>query len=598
MTTNLITMLQDPNQKDRNLFYKVITNPVGAFSTIMVTLFTLVAVFARFLMPYDPNVSDYNALSLDPSPAHIMGTDDLGHDIFSRMILGTQFTLSGALLCVSIALLLGCTLGLLAGYFGGLWDSIGNWLSNILQALPGLVVLLAAAAVLGNNLYLAMSIYGLLLSPAFFRLMFVTVRGVRNELYVDAARVSGLSDFAIITRHVLGVVRAPIIIQSGIVASISISIQSGLQFLGFGSTDTISWGSLLMDGFANIWNHPVRLIWPSVGLALLLVSIVLFATTLRDELERSGTRVRKSTKKSLVAHRRAEASEAPIIHTEADRNGEEILSIKNLEIGYLQGQGNYKVVVHDANLSINKGEVVGLVGESGSGKTQTALALLGLLPQGGTILGGSIEFDGKDLAKISSKEFDGLRGRRISYIPQEPMSNLDPSFTIGSQMVEPLRVVMKLGKVEAKARALELLAMVGLPNPEKTFRSYPHEISGGQAQRVLIAKALSCGPELIIADEPTTALDVTIQAEILDVLRDLQKRTGVAILLVTHNFGVVADLCDRVAVMQHGRVIESGGIYDIFDNAKHSYTRELLGAILDENGPAREAYELEVKAGN
>ena len=598
MTTNLITMLQDPNQKDRNLFYKVITNPVGAFSTIMVTLFTLVAVFARFLMPYDPNVSDYNALSLDPSPTHIMGTDDLGHDIFSRMILGTQFTLSGALLCVSIALLLGCTLGLLAGYFGGLWDSIGNWLSNILQALPGLVVLLAAAAVLGNNLYLAMSIYGLLLSPAFFRLMFVTVRGVRNELYVDAARVSGLSDFAIITRHVLGVVRAPIIIQSGIVASISISIQSGLQFLGFGSTDTISWGSLLMDGFANIWNHPVRLIWPSVGLALLLVSIVLFATTLRDELERSGTRVRKSTKKSLVSHRRTEASEAPIIHTEADRKGEEILSIKNLEIGYLQGQGNYKVVVHDANLSINKGEVVGLVGESGSGKTQTALALLGLLPHGGTILGGTIEFDGKDLAKISSKEFDGLRGRRISYIPQEPMSNLDPSFTIGSQMVEPLRVVMKLGKVEAKARALELLAMVGLPNPEKTFRSYPHEISGGQAQRVLIAKALSCGPDLIIADEPTTALDVTIQAEILDVLRDLQKRTGVAILLVTHNFGVVADLCDRVAVMQHGRVIESGGIYDIFDNAKHSYTRELLGAILDENGPAREAYELEVKAGN
>jgi ABC-type dipeptide/oligopeptide/nickel transport system ATPase component len=211
-------------------------------------------------------------------------------------------------------------------------------------------------------------------------------------------------------------------------------------------------------------------------------------------------------------------------------------------------------------------------------------------------LGGTIAFDGIDLAKITSREFDQLRGRRISYIPQEPMSNLDPSFTIGSQMVEPLRVVMGLNKVDAKARALELLGMVGLPNPEKTFRSYPHEISGGQAQRVLIAKALSCGPDLIIADEPTTALDVTIQAEILDVLRDLQKRTGVAILLVTHNFGVVADLCDRVAVMQHGRVIESGGIFDIFDNAQHSYTRELLGAILDENGPARAPYKEDVNA--
>ena len=596
MTTSLISLLQDPNQKDRNLFYKVITNPVGAFSTALVTLFTLVAVFARVIMPYDPNASDYSALALDPTPAHIMGTDDLGHDIFSRMILGTQFTLSGALLCVAIALFVGSVLGLLAGYFGGLWDSIGNWLSNILQALPGLVVLLAAAAVLGNNLYLAMSIYGLLLSPAFFRLMFVTVRGVRNELYVDAARVSGLSDFAIITRHVLGVVRAPIIIQSGIVASISISIQSGLQFLGFGSSDTISWGSLLMDGFANIWTHPVRLLWPSIGLAILLVSIVLFATTLRDELERSGTRVRKSTKKSLQSHTRTAATEAPVIHPEPTRVGEEILSINELEIGYLQGNGTYKVVVHDANLSINKGEVVGLVGESGSGKTQTALALLGLLPQGGTILGGKIAFDGIDLAKITSREFDQLRGRRISYIPQEPMSNLDPSFTIGSQMVEPLRVVMGLNKVDAKARALELLGMVGLPNPEKTFRSYPHEISGGQAQRVLIAKALSCGPDLIIADEPTTALDVTIQAEILDVLRDLQKRTGVAILLVTHNFGVVADLCDRVAVMQHGRVIESGGIFDIFDKAQHSYTRELLGAILDENGPARAPYKEDVNA--
>ena len=272
------------------------------------------------------------------------------------------------------------------------------------------------------------------------------------------------------------------------------------------------------------------------------------------------------------------------------RIGKELLNISNLEIGYLQRGGKYKVVVHDSNLSINQGEVVGLVGESGSGKTQTALALLGLLPQGGTILGGSIVFDGLELSTLPSKNFDKLRGRRISYIPQEPMSNLDPSFTIGSQLVEPLRVVLGMSKAAAKTKALELLSMVGLPNPEKTFKSYPHEISGGQAQRVLIARALSCEPDLIIADEPTTALDVTIQAEILDVIREMQTKTGVSVLLVTHNFGVVADLCDRVAVMQHGRVIESGSVTDIFDNAKHAYTKELLAAILDENGPARKPY--------
>lgn len=585
-----MSKLQKKALSERNLFFKVITNPIGIFSSIVVTFFFFVAAFAQFIMPYDPLQSDYSQMSAAPSAEHWFGTDDIGQDIFSRMIIGTQFTLSGSLLCLLIAIIIGSTLGLVAGYFGGIWDSIGNWMSNILQALPGLIVLLAAAAVMGTNLYLAMSLYGLLLSPSFFRLMFVTVRGVRNELFIDAARVSGLSDFAIITRHVLGVVRAPIIIQSGIIASIAISIQSGLQFLGFGSTDSVSWGTMLMDGFQHVGDQPQRLIWPSAALALLLVSLVLFATNLRDELERAGNRVRKSSKKSKEEHVAEVATEKPVIHMEPSRKGEEILSIKGLEIGYLQAGGHYKVVVHDANISINKGEVVGLVGESGSGKTQTALALLGLLPAGGTILNGSIKFDGIELTTLASKEFDKLRGRRISYIPQEPMSNLDPSFTVGSQMMEPLRVVMGLDKKAAKARVLELLDMVGLPNPEKTFRSYPHEISGGQAQRVLIAKALSCGPDLIIADEPTTALDVTIQAEILDVLRDLQKKTGVAVLLVTHNFGVVADLCDRVAVMQYGRIIESGGIYDIFDNAKHSYTKELLAAIMDENGPAREAY--------
>lgn len=576
--------------RDRNLFLKLITNPMGAFSTFMVALFSFAAVFANWLAPYDPTASDYNAMKQMPSSAHWMGTDDLGRDVFSRMIFGTRFTLVGALLCLGIAIALGCTLGLIAGYFGGIWDTIGNWFSNILQALPGLVVLLAAAAVLGNSLYLAMGIFGVLLAPAFFRLMFVTVRAVRNELYVDAARVSGLGDFKIITRHVLGVVRAPIIIQAGIMASIAIAIQAGIQFLGFGDISSISWGTLLMDGYSRIWDQPIRLLWPAVGIALLMISLVLFATILRDELERVGARIRKSTKKSLEEHVKAEAIAPAIVHPEPNRVGQELVNISKLEIGYLQVGGKYKVVVHDSNLSINKGEVVGLVGESGSGKTQTALALLGLLPAGGTILDGSIKFDGVELTTLPSKEYDKLRGARISYIPQEPMSNLDPSFTIGSQLVEPIRIVLGLSKDEAKAKALKLLGMVGLPNPQKTFDSYPHEVSGGQAQRVLIAGALSCDPDLIIADEPTTALDVTIQAEILDVLRDMQKETGVAILLVTHNFGVVADLCDRVAVMQYGRIIETGAILDIFDHPEHEYTKELLGAILDEHGPARGAY--------
>jgi peptide/nickel transport system permease protein len=583
--------------RDRSLILKVLTNPLGVFSAVTVVLFTFIAVFANSLMRYDPGRIDYNALDAPPSAAHWLGADGLGRDMFDRLLIGTRFTLSGALLAVLMAAIIGCSLGLLAGYFGGVWDHLGTWLTSVIQALPGLVVLLAAAAVLGTNLYLAMFIFGFLLSPSFYRLTYVIVRGVRNELYVDAARVAGLGDLRIMLRHILGVVRAPIIIQAGIVTSIAIAIQSGLQFLGFGDVESITWGSMLSEGFKVLGVAPLQLLWPSLTIAWVMIALIIFANTLRDELERVGARVRRATRRSMTDHVKAAAEDA-IMHDEPNRKGELLLEVDKLEIGYLQASGKYNVVVHNTTLSVNRGEVVGLVGESGSGKTQTALAILGLLPEGGTILDGKLNFDELNLRTIEGKAYDKLRGRRISYIPQEPMSNLDPNYTVGSQLTERLRVVLGMSKADAKERAMQLLDKVGMPDPEKTFSSYAHEISGGQAQRVLIAAALSCEPDLIIADEPTTALDVTIQAEILELLRDLQKETGVAILLVTHNFGVVADLCDRVVVMQYGRVVESGAILDIFDHPQHPYTKELLGAILDENGPARSAYVAPVaKAG-
>ncbi len=178
-----------------------------------------------------------------------------------------------------------------------------------------------------------------------------------------------------------------------------------------------------------------------------------------------------------------------------------------------------------------------------------------------------------------------LRGSKIAYIPQEPMSNLDPSFTIGSQLIEPMRVSLGIGKSEAKERAIALLARVGIPEPERTFAAYPHEVSGGMAQRVLIAGAISCNPDLLIADEPTTALDVTVQAEVLDLLRDLQKELDMGVLLVTHNFGVVADLCDRVSVMRDGRIVETGPARSIFADPRHEYTKALFDAILEDSKP-------------
>jgi ABC-type dipeptide/oligopeptide/nickel transport system ATPase component len=484
-----------------------------------------------------------------------------------------------AVVAVVVALVIGMFAGLVAGYFGGWFDSVSSWSTSIIMALPGLVVLLAAIAVIGPSMWWAMAIFGVLMSPAYFRLVYTTVRGVRNELYVDAARVSGLSDIRIISRHILGVVRAPIIIQTAIVASIAIAIQSGIEFLGLGDKNTPSWGAMLNDAFNNLFVSPVLLIWPSVTIALVSIALVIFANTVRDELERTGPKAKKITTLKSAAQTKADTDAVDaIIHPDAARDKKTpILSVSNLAVGYSDGQGGIKQVVHNVNLTVNKGEVVGLIGESGSGKTQTAFSVLGLLPTGGRVVAGSIVFEGEELTKAS-------------YIPQEPMSNLDPSFTIGTQLVEPMMKVLGMSKKTATTRAIGLLERVGIPSPTTAMKKYPHEISGGQAQRVLIAGAVSCNPDLIIADEPTTALDVTVQAEVLDLLRELQKETNTALLLVTHNFGVVADLCDYINVMQNGRIVEAGGVVEIFKKAKHPYTQSLLNSIL-EGGPARGKYK-------
>jgi ABC-type dipeptide/oligopeptide/nickel transport system ATPase component len=230
------------------------------------------------------------------------------------------------------------------------------------------------------------------------------------------------------------------------------------------------------------------------------------------------------------------------------------------------------------------------VGESGSGKSQTAFSILGLLPDNARIVGGTIQFDGNYTVapgdeRVNQARLSKLRGKRISYIPQEPMSNLDPAFTIGYQLVTPMVRVLGISKDEARKRALKLLTDVGIVNPERTFNAYPHEVSGGMAQRVLIAGAISCEPDLVIADEPTTALDVTVQADVLDLLRELQQRLNIGVILVTHNFGVVADLCDRVAVMQNGRLVEEGSVRDILRHPKEPYTQTLLASMLEGKTP-------------
>jgi peptide/nickel transport system permease protein len=255
------------------------------------------------------------------------------------------------------------------------------------------------------------------------------------------------------------------------------------------------------------------------------------------------------------------------------------LELRGLSVQYRTGGGEIKTVVSGVDLDVSRGEVVGLVGESGSGKTQTAFAILDLLPDAASVTAGALTLRLTRKPRRSGRS--GLLGSSLAYIAQEPMSNLDPSFTIGAQLVTGIRASTGRGARDARERAIALLTRVGIADAAGTMKLYPHEVSGGMAQRILIAGAVAGEPDILIADEPTTALDVTVQAEVLELLRGLQKEMGMSVLLVTHNFGVVADICDRVVVMRNGEVVETGSTVDVFDRPQQAYTQQLLGAILD-----------------
>ncbi len=266
------------------------------------------------------------------------------------------------------------------------------------------------------------------------------------------------------------------------------------------------------------------------------------------------------------------------INTAPSPNGQHMLEVRGLKTYFFTEAGVVKAV-DGVDFHIDRGEVLGLVGESGCGKSVTSFSIMRLVGMPGKIVDGQIIFDGRDLVQLPESEMIKIRGNRISMIFQQPTSCLNPVFRVGDQLAEVLEIHQGLGKKVGRARAIELLKLVGIPEPEKRVEAYPHELSGGMAQRVMIAMALACLPELLIADEPTTALDVTIQAQILDLLRRLQSEMGTAIILITHDLGIVAEMCQRVAVMYAGRIVEQADVATIFEQPQHPYTIGLLGSV-------------------
>ncbi|GAA2974419.1 peptide/nickel transport system permease protein [Microbacterium terrae] len=562
---------------------KLLRNPMAVLAIVWFAIVLLAAVLAPWITSGPATKVDLAIANLPPfSPGHPLGGDAAGRDILDRLIWGAQTTVVGIAIVTIVSLVVGVTTGLVAGFYRGRFESTSNFVIDIIMSLPGIVLMIALYSLTGPNINLALAVFGFIIAPTYYRLVRSIVVTVRNELYVDAARVVGLSDIRIVGRHVLWAVRAPIIIQTAFTMAAAVGFEAGLTFIGLGDPTSSSWGVMLQQSFTSIYNNPVAVVWPALTISITVLALILFGNALSDVLQSSARskalsrRKREAAIAASVATLR-EADTRKVGHTELSSSDDVILAIRDLRIGYPKPDGTVTEVVHGADLDIRRGEIHGLVGESGSGKSQMAFSTLGILPREAIILGGSVYLDGDDLLADPKKQ-RAARGTRIGYVPQEPMSNLDGTFTIGRQLIKGLRASRPMSKAEAEKKILGLLERVGIRDAKRVMAMYPHEISGGMAQRVLICGAIASDPDIIVADEPTTALDVTIQAEVLEILRGLSEERGLAVLIVTHNLGVVADLCDTVSVMKDGQIVEKADVEDIFEKPEQEYTRRLLSS--------------------
>lgn len=517
--------------------------------------------------------------SQPPSGAHPLGTDSLGHDLLAQVMRGTQQSLLIALTVAFGAAVVGTVIGIVAGYYRGRTDALLMRLVDLFLTVPTIAV----AAVLGHNFagsgggwMLIAAVLAALMWTSVARVVRGVVLGLREREFISAARALGSSDVRIMLRHVLPNVAAPIIVSVTILVATAILAETALSFIGFGvqPPDT-SLGLLVANAQSAVATRPWLFYFPGLVILLIALSINFVGDGLRDALDPTQTR----------GPRRRRYLAQPAARTDAVPD-DVLLSVRDLRVVFAADGGDVPAVRH-LDLDLRRGEVVGLVGESGSGKSVSAAALMGLLPPTATV-SGSIHFAGQELVGLAEPQFRRLRGSRIAMVFQDPMSSLSPVHTIGDQVAEAVRVHQGCSRAAARARAVELLDTVGIPDARNRLGDYPHQFSGGMRQRVVIAMAIANDPDLIIADEPTTALDVTVQAQVLAALRAVRERTGAAILMITHDLGIVAEIADRIAVMYAGRLVEVGTAADVFDNPSMPYTQGLLGSVPRLDRPADE----------
>jgi peptide/nickel transport system permease protein len=566
--------------------------PGVVIGLVIIAALLICAIFADFIAPHNPTRMVPSLKYLPPfwleggDPRYILGTDQVGRDILSRLIHGARTSLFIGASAVTIATVFGVTAGLIAGYVRGWTDTVIMRLADVQLAFP--FILLALAILSVTEVKSALTII-IVLAIADWVIHARIVRGrvlvEREKEYVRSAKALGASDLRIMFLYVLPAVLPTAIVIAMIELAVLMLVESVLSFIGLGiDPPAISWGTALADGRRSIGNALWMMVFPGMAIFLAVLAINLVADGLADvldpRLKLSGI-VRRALKPKAQAVPAAEAkADAPL------------LAVSDLSVEFPLENGGAVKAVRNVSFTLAAGERLGIVGESGSGKSVTSMAIMGLLDSAARIGSGSIRLKGRELIGLSEAELNRVRGRGMAMIFQDASTALNPVFRVGWQIEEAILLHQKgLSREEARRKALDLLRMVNIAEPERVARSYPFEISGGMQQRAMIAIALSCSPDLLIADEPTTALDVTTQAQILRELDELVTRLGTGVILISHDLGVIAEFTDRVLVMKDGEVVESGRTADVVAAPSHPYTRQLLDAVrrLEGEAPRTEA---------
>ncbi|AKK09705.1 dipeptide/oligopeptide/nickel ABC transporter permease/ATP-binding protein [Corynebacterium testudinoris] len=572
---------------------------------VILTLVGLGAIFAPLLTNYDPLASGIPVQS--PSSEHWFGTDAIGRDIFSRVVYGARSSLIIGLAATGAALAVAAVLGSIAATGGKVVSEVLMRILDIIMSFPGIALAAVFVAVFGNALPVLVFAIGFLYVPQLSRVVRANVLSEFGEDYVAANQVLGASTARILVKQVARNCIAPIAVFATVLVADAIVFEASLSFINAGvKPPEPSWGNILADGkqllLSGAW-------WPTFfpGLMILItvLSLNILSEGLTDALASPTIKYRPNVQKdeevadtsnALGQITEEEAAEALNLSLSALRDAElnddrrlkftgdptPLLEVKNLSIAFPAAHGEVNIV-DNVSFSVAPGETMGLVGESGCGKSITAMAIMGLLPPTARITG-EILFDGQDLLKLNAKQHNALRGHDIAMIYQDALSSLNPSMLISSQMKQ-------LTRRGGQRSAEDLLKLVGL-DPERTLKSYPHELSGGQRQRVLIAMALTRNPRLLIADEPTTALDVTVQAQVVDLLNDLREKLGFAMVFVSHDLALVGRLSHKITVMYAGQVVEQGTTREILSDPRHEYTRGLLGSVLSIEAGADRLYQV------